>query len=233
MSQGQSNPSYPISTSSKQSIIFPGDYALADEGSFFVATQAATAATAVACTTQALGDTNPILGINNSWPVGANSMNIYLRYIKMVTTVVPGSNTSINYSLVLDNLAAKLSTLGTALAAPSNVNSSSGVLSKAVLYGGVNIAAAATTQVRRVGAGQVLGGLGVALDETIFHFGQPVFAGDVNGTITNVKRLSISCAPVIIAPGWWLTLGIWGAGQAASAAQYSFEIGYSERPSGQ
>ena len=207
MSQGQANVNVPITNSAKVSCIFPGDYAACDEGSFFVSTLAATASTAVACTTQALGDTNAVLGITNTATPGLNAYNIYLRYLKIVTTVVPGSNASINYSMLVDNLTAKLTTTGTALGTPANTNTNSSVLSKMVGYGGVNIAAAQTAQGRRVGAGQVLGGLGVALDETIFHFGQPVFGGDVNGTVTNIKRLSIPCAPVVIAPGWCIQIG--------------------------
>ena len=231
MSQGQANPNVAIAQTSRVSVMFPGDYAAADEGSFFVSTLAATASTAVACTSQALGDTNAVLALNNLQPAGG--MNVYLRYIKVVTTVVPGSNTSINYSMLVDNLPVKLTTVGTAIGTPANVNTGSGVASRLVGYGGVNIAAAQTIFGRRVGAGQVLGGLGVALDETIFHFGQPVFGGDVNGTVTNIKRLSIPCAPVVLAPGWWFTLGLWGASQAASAATYSWEIGFIERPAGQ
>ena len=231
MSLGQANPNVAITTTNKVAVMFPGDYAAADEGSFYTATLAATAATAVACTTQALADTNANLALFNGNPVGG--FNIYLRYIKVVTTAVPGSNASINYSMLVDNLTTKLTTVGTALNTPQNVNTASLSKSNMVGYGGLSITAAQSANGRRIGAGQVIGGLGVALDETIYHFGQPVFGGDVNGTVTNIKRLSISCAPCILAPGWWFTLGTWGASQAASAASYSWEIGYIERPWGQ
>ena len=233
MSLGQANLAYPISPSTKVSTIFPGDNASCDEGSFFVSTLAATASTAVACTSQALADTNPALAIYNGQPVGTNSANIYLRYIKCRMSVVAGSNTHLDYSLLVDNLAVKLTTAGTALGTPASTNTNSGVLSKMSGYGGVNIAAAQTAAGRRVGAGSVENGLPVAFDSFIFTFGEPVFNGAINGTQTNVKNIVVPCAPVILAPGWWFTLGLWGASQAASAATLAFEIGYIERPAGQ
>jgi len=48
-----------------------------------------------------------------------------------------------------------------------------------------------------------------------------------------VSARTVPMAPVILAPGWWFTLGFWGASQAASADTYGWEIGYIERPSGQ
>lgn len=231
MSQGQANVNYPVTASQKVAAMFAGDFSAADEGSFFVTTLAATASTAVACTTQALADTNPALAIYNG--NAAAGYNVYLRYIKAVMTVVAGSNTSLNYSILADNLTVKLTTLGTALAAPANVNTASSARSGLVGYGGVNITAAQTSQGRRFGAGQVEAGLPVAFDEFLFSFGNQDLSAAMVGTQTLVKKIVVPCAPVILAPGWWMTLGLWGAAQAASAATISWEIGYVERPQGQ
>ena len=236
MSQGQANPNVNITNSSKVVNIFAGDYAAADEGSFFVMTDAIRATTAVACTTQALANTNPSLAIVNNWPVGLNSPNIYLRYIKITAPVIAGGNTSVNYSSVLDSVVPKLTTLGAGVLTAVNVNSGSvggGTSSKATAYTGVNIAAAASSNARQVGAGQIEGNLNVAFDEWVFYFGPPAAGGDVNGTVTNAKRISVYHAPVIIGPQWTYTLGFWGASQAGSAAQFSMEIGFIERPAGQ
>jgi hypothetical protein len=233
MSQGQGNVNIGVTTATKQVIIFPGDYAAADEGSFFVSSLAATASTAVALTTQALADTNAALAIQNIAPAGINSPNLYLRYIKVVMTVVPGSNASHNYSSIVDPLTVKLTTTGTAFGTPQNVNTNSNVKSVASLTGGVNVAAALSTQGRRVGAGQVEGNLGVALDEWVFFYGPPAAGGDINGTVTNAKRVTVYHAPVVLAPTWWYTLSFWGGSQAASAATFSWEAGWIERPSGQ
>src|SRR2546430_17651728 len=124
MSTGIANPNNSNFSTGRQSLIFYGDYGAADEGSFYVSTLAATASTAVANTTQALADTNPALGIFNGQPVTGGGFNIYLRYIKMKVTVVGGSNTSKNYSALVDNTLVKLTTAGTALGTPQNVNTS-------------------------------------------------------------------------------------------------------------
>jgi hypothetical protein len=38
---------------------------------------------------------------------------------------------------------------------------------------------------------------------------------------------------VILAPGFWFTLGTWGASKAASADTLEWEIGFIVRPAGQ
>lgn len=234
MSQGQVNTNIPITTTSKVMVMFPGDYAAADEGSFFVSTLASTASTAATQSTQSQADTNPALAINNGWTPGAtNAMSLYLRYIKAVLTTVAGSNTSVNYSALVDNLQVKLTTTGTALGTPQNTNTNSGVLSKMSGYGGVNVAAAQTAQGRRVGAGQVTGAVGVAFDEWIFDFGPVAYGKNLIGTTSIVSARTVPMAPVILAPGWWFTLGFWGTAHPATADNYSWEIGFIERPAGQ
>jgi len=231
MSQGQGNTSYAITTSQKVSPIFTGDYAAADEGSYFVSTLAATASTAVACTTQALADTNPALAIFNAQPAGG--YNVYLRYIKAKITVVGGSNTSKNYSALVDNTLVKLTTTGTALGTPANVNTGSATLSLVTLTGGVNIAAAQSASGRRVGDGQVVGAVEVAFDEWVFDFASPTMGKNLIGTTTLVSARTVPMVPVILAPQWWYTLGFWGASQAAAADTIGWEVGFIIRPSGQ
>lgn len=231
MSQGQVNPNFPVSGSIKTLQIFSGDYAAADEGSFFVSTLANTASTGVANTTQALADTNPAYAIFNGQSAGGYS--VYLRYIKVRVTVVGGSNTSKNYSAIVEQRTDKLSTVGTAMGTPVNVNTGSSVLSKSSLWAGVNIAATANSTLRRVGDGEVVGAVEVAFDEWIFDFASPVMGKNLIGTTTLVSARTIPMAPVVLAPGWWFTLGFWGASQAAAADTYGTEIGFIERPSGQ
>jgi hypothetical protein len=231
MSQGNANPNISTSGSAKVMPVLNPDYGACDEGSFFVTTLANTASTAVACTTQALADTNPALGLFNG--AASGGYNIILRYIKMRVTVVGGTNSSKNYSSVVEQRTDKLSTTGTALGTPQNTNTSSSVRSLLSGFGGVNIAAAANATVRRVGDGSVNGAVEVAFDQWVFAFGEPVTAMSQIGDQTKVSIKVVSHAPVILAPGWWYTLGVWGASQAASADTFGWEIGYIERPSGQ
>ena len=121
----------------------------------------------------------------------------------------------------------------TAIGTPANVNTSSQSLSGLIGYAGVNIAAAQTSQGRRVGAGQIEAGLPVAFDEHLLVFGNQDVSASMVGTQTLVKKIVVPVAPLVLAPGWWMTLGLWGASQAASAATIQWEIGFIERPQGQ
>ena len=232
MSQGQANLNYTISPSTKVSSIFPGDYGACDEGSFFVTYQAATASTAATTTTATIGQANPTFALFNNNAVGTNNPNIYLRYIKLLVTAVGSGNSSLNYVSTTDTLLSKLTTATTALTV-NNTNSNSSTVSKGVPYGGVLVAAASSASARIVGQGQITGALQVAYDEYIFYFGQPVFGGDMIGTQTLVKRISIPHSPVVIAPQAWYTLGLWAANTAAAANTVGIECGWIERPMGQ
>lgn len=231
MSAGVSNPLYQSALSQKMASIWSGDYAAADEGSLFVSTLAPTASTAVACTTQALADTNPALALFNNNSAGG--FNAYLRYIKTRVTVVGGSNTHKNYSAIVEQRTDKLSTQGTALGTFQNVNTNNANASGMLGFAGVNIAAAANSTLRRVGDGLVVGAVEVAFDEWIFDFAPPVWGKNLIGTTTLVSARTIPMAPVVLAPGWWYTLGFWGTSQAAAANTNGWEIGIIVRPSGQ
>lgn len=231
MSQGQANPNYPLLNSTKASAVLTPDTTAADEGSFFVATLNATASTAVANTTQATGALNPGVAIFNGNLTGG--YNIYLRYMKIFVTVVGGSNTHKSYIDQVDNLPVKLTTTGTAFTNIKNVNTASPTLSGATIYGGVNVAAAQTTAGRVTGQGVITGAVEVAFDEWVFDFGPTSYSKNLIGTTTLVSARTVPHGPVIIAPGWWWTIGFWGASQAASADTYTIELGFMERPSGQ
>lgn len=231
MSQAtQGNPNISVSGSTKVMPVFSPDYALADEGSFFVATLANTISTAVATTTQALADTNPALGLFNNNP--AAGYNQYVRYIKVRVTVVGGSNTSKNYSAIYEKRPDKLSTQGTAFNTPKNANTVFSSLTSGLLaYGGVNIANSANASSYRIGDGQVVGSVETAFDEWIFVFGEYPAKSFIGASALSSR--TIPMPPLVLAPGWWYTLGFWGASQAASADTFGWEIGYAERPGGQ
>ena len=233
MSQGVANPNIAFSASSKTMSIFAGDYAACDEGSFFTSWLGATASTAVATTTQALAQTNPTIAIQNLWPLGSNSYNIYLRSIKLYMTAVTTGATSAQCVGTLDPLPTKLTTVGTAMGSPMNTNSSSGVASRAAIYAGVNVAAATSINGRIAHIGTVTNAIPIILDNWVLAYGEPESVGTMIGTMTLVKKIVVPVPPVVIAPGWWYTLGFWGASWAAAAPSYTIEVSYIERPSGQ
>src|ERR1700722_805953 len=200
MSTGQANANYGITTSSKVAVTFPGDYTLCDEGSFFVATQAATATTAVGTSTQALANTNPIFAMFNSAPAPAagnvTTPNVYVRYLKVTVTTDYSGASSLNYTSYLDNASGKLSTITTPLTS-NNGNTGSSVLPVGKAYGGVLIATAGSASGRQYAAGQMVGSPPVVLDEWVFDFGPPVYGKNLIGTTTLVSCRTVPHPPII------------------------------------
>jgi hypothetical protein len=228
--QGNAN----VSQANSQPVrtIFFGDYAAADEGSYFTAWLGATANTAVATTTQALASTSPSVVIFNGNPAGG--YNIYMRTLKVRMTVVTTGTTTVEHIGVLNPNTGAQTTVGTAFNAPNNVNSASGTASKAALYGGVNVMATPGAGSRIVHTGPVTAIIPIVLDQWQFTYGD-VGQGNTFGTVigTTGSSVSVNLPPVIIAPQWFYTIGFWGASWAASAPTYRLDVGYIERPSGQ
>ena len=215
--------------------VFFGDYAAADEGSYFTATiGTATASTAVAVTTQALGTSSPHIVVQNTNPSGG--YNVYLRTIKLRVTTATTGITSVNHVGVLNPNSGAFTTVGTAFGANSNVNGASGTTSRIGIYGGVNVCTtvASSPGARIVHSGPVTSIIPIVLDQWQFCFGNGTGGNTWNAVIgTTTAFVSVSCGPVIIPPGWFYTFGLWGPAWAASAPSYLYDIAYIERPSGQ
>jgi hypothetical protein len=234
MSQGGANPNVATANSTPVRAIFAGDYAAADEGSYYTAWLGATASTAVAVTTQALGTSSPHIVIQNVNPAGG--YNMYLRSIKLRVTTATTGITSVYHVGVLNPNPAAFTTTGTALNGPTNVNSNSGTTSRNLIWGGVNVC---TTQAsspgsRIVHTGPVTSIIPIVLDQWMFSFGDAA-VGNAFGTVigTTTSFISVSCPPVIIAPGWFYSFGLWGPSWAASAPSYTYDVAFIERPAGQ
>jgi hypothetical protein len=231
MSTGQANTNISLTPSSKVVSIFAGDYAAADEGSFFTTFLAATANTAVAVTTQALATTSPVFVLFNGNAPGGN--NIYMRYLKFRITVAQTALTTVEQVGVINATSGAQTTAGTAMAAPVNVNGSSNTLSKALTWGGVNVMATPGTNARIVHSGPVVGIIPIVLDSWHFYYGDPVGYGANQEAATTTKIVTLPLPPVIVAPQQWYSFGVWGASMAATAATYKMDVGFIERPSGQ
>lgn len=235
MSSGQANPNVATQATAPVRIVMMGDYGAADEGSYFNTSLGATANTAVAVTTQALATSSPHIVIQNTNPVGGP--NVYLRSIKLRITTATTGITNVNHVGVLHSNPAEWTTLGTVFSAgPANVNSASNLTSRINVYGGVNVVTTQTASPnsRIVHTGPVTSIIPIVLDQWIFDFGAGT-GGNSFGTVigTTTSFISISCPPVIIAPQWFYTFGLWGTSWAASAPSYLHDVGYIERPSGQ
>jgi hypothetical protein len=240
MSQGQANSSFPITGSTKSMGMFVDYYGLADEGSFFIATNA-TPGTAIATTTSVVDDATgatthaqqkPVMLIQNQNSV-SQGYNIYLMYLKMFIVQIPTSATVWRYAMRLDPLSTKITTPGTVIT-PQNPNGASSTLSRAYINFGAITTTDSTSspQQRLVANGSVSQAIPVANDEWFFNFGATFASIDSSITSANSKRMSFPVPPIVIPPGWTWTLEMWGASNAA-APSWEFELGYAERPQGQ
>ena len=240
MSQGQTNAAFPYTTSTKSIGMLVDEYGLADEGSYFIATNP-TPGTAIATTTSVVDDATgatthaqqkPVLLIQNQNTL-SSGVNIYLRYLKMFVTQIPTSATGWRYAMRLDPLSTKLTSAGTIIT-PQNPNGASTTTSRAyVNFGAITTTdSTASPQQRLIGNGMVAQAIPVANDEWFFNFGATFASIDSSITSANVKRQSFPVPPVIIPPGWFFTLEMWGASNAA-APSWEFELAYAERPQGQ
>ena len=242
MSTGLISSSFNVSGSQKVVALLPPDYAAADEGSLFVATN--TPGTVIATTTSVVDDNTgatthaqqkPVMVIGNQWTAGnTNSQTIYLRYLKMFISQVPTTATNWKYAMRLSpNLGTKITAAGTVIT-PQILNPANTVASKALIQFGTITTTDSTTDTgqRLIANGQVAAAIPVAADEWLFTFGAVTQNFDASITSANVKRTTIPTVPVFITPGWIWTLEMWGASNAA-APSWEFELMYIERPSGQ
>tara|TARA_R110000868_G_scaffold13014_1_gene61238 strand:- start:1420 stop:2115 length:696 start_codon:yes stop_codon:yes gene_type:complete len=231
MSTGNANPQISSAVSTLVRPIFTGDYAAADEGSFYTSFLGATANTAVAVTTQALGTTSPVLVIFNGNAVGG--YNLYMRYANFRITAAQTGLTTVEHVGVINASDVTHTTVGTAMSAPVNVNGGSNNSSKALLYGGVNVTMTPGQLSRIVHTGQVVGIIPIVLDSWHFNYGDTGITGQMQEAATTTKIIAVNLPPVIIPPQTYYTLGLWGASMAATAATYRMDVGFIERPSGQ
>jgi hypothetical protein len=199
-------------------------YPLADEASYFVATNPTpgTGLTGHAAA-QTMDNTKASVFILNQSPTGGR--NIYLDYIKLVMTAA-GTNGTSWYATHLIDQGAAYSSGGTAIT-PINPNLASGQRSVAAVYAGAAVVTAGT---QRIVANQnVRTVIPVVGDVLLFTFGAevPIISGmPLEGT-TQLER-SIVCPPVIVSPQGTYKLILWRASQTVAAA-FEVEIGYWER----
>lgn len=204
-------------------------YALADEGSYYVATNPTPGTAIVHVVLTAFDDTKPYLIIrNNDSPVDPLAKRIYLDYIKFLVAVVPASATIWGYVATLDfsTWAARYTSGGSAIT-PVNVNGDISVPSVAAIQVGA-ITAVAGASSRKVSRGTLRGVIPTINDVEVIQFGSHEGGGSM-ATAAASGRMVETAPPVIVGPGQNFALNLFGAGNSATPAQFEFEIGYWER----
>jgi hypothetical protein len=205
-------------------------HALADEGSYFVATNP-TPGTAIAGTTTptAFSETVGLLSVFNGNTASGNSAKqIYLDFILLQVVAVGTSSTNYNLTGKVDAGPNRWSSGGSAIT-PVSPNMNSSAKSGAVINFGALVLASATTSARLVHNHLVRSVIPVANDYVLLTFGTSVPQGPgmpTDGTLQCFSQLT--CPPVVIGAQQNYYLNEWAASQSA-ARTYQFTVGYWER----
>ena len=205
------------------------EFFLADEGSYFVGTNAVvgTGIAGHAAPVVADGSTKMLLHIFNGNAAGGKW--IYPQYLKLRWTAIGANGTSTFFVAYIDQKGATAKTSGGDVSVPVNTNSASSLASGGILSFGAVVTS--FTSARKVGAFQSRSVIQVAEDTQLITFGQPgqfPLTGGVTNGGTAICSLSNAYAPVAIAPGGNFGIAQITVAQTA-ASSFDYEFGFVER----
>lgn len=196
-------------------------YPVADEGSYFVATNP-TVGTAIAGIAAANGydDTEALIYIANTHA----SKHVYLDFIELTATVAGASGTNFNYAMDVATSATYASG-GTAIT-PTDVNRETDNAAPVTMYFGAVVTTTGTTE-KVMSAGRLRTVIKVIGDQYLFTFAGgrlPMASTIMEGTAqASIHR---SCPPIVIPPSHAFCFREWAASQAATGASYLFNVGF-------
>ena len=202
-------------------------HALADEGSYFVATSVAGTPVAMTASITSFAETAGAVGvtffIKNTEARGGK--RVYLDQIKLLTSVVPTGATSWQYALVIDDNPVRYTSGGTNFI-PVSPNGDSNIPSIAQIYFGA-LTTAVPTNRRTVGRGTLRGVVPTVFDVLTIASGSIEGGGSMASAAASGRQVDVT-VPIIIGPQQNLCLTMWGASYS-TAAQWEFEIGFWEK----
>ena len=211
-------------------------HALADEGSYFVATNP-TIGTAVAmnAVVTAFSDTTGFFVIYNSSNENEGGQRVYLDYLKLKLVSAGTSTTVTDIAVVLDNIPREPTTAANrTLLTPVNVNGcfSNGAWAVPMCYS----VSAAMTIPASSGASRIVSRASipwrhVSRDTCTIQFGgmKQVQTGGLTGAkATAISSATANCPPVVIGPQQWVVIHLWNPG-AGGGPTYEFELTWWER----
>lgn len=211
--------------------IIPGKQALADEGSYFVATNP-TIGTGVATTTSitAFSDTTTCALFvlrNMDSSSNPNAKRVYLDYMKLITTAIAASATIQRFAVKVQNTI-RTPTANNVAVVPVNVNQDDGTSSVCTLqaFNAGSLTIPASDASARTVGNSAVGGLLVLGDEIVLGFGAVDMAGA--GTAATASRKVSVMPPIIIGPQQSATIYFWAVASAA-AASFEYELAWWER----
>jgi hypothetical protein len=203
-------------------------HALADEGSYFVATNP-TIGTGVAGIAAADGfDDLETLAFLRNTESSSTGKRLYLDYILLRPTAAGTNGTNFSFAMKIDKGNNRFASGGSAIT-PVSPNMDSVAASVATLRFGAVVTTAASADARIVASGLLRSVIKVVGDTYLFDFGastRNLGAHIVAGTA--IANIIVPCPPVVVGPNQMFLLHEFAASQSA-AASYTFEMGWYER----
>lgn len=204
-----------------------GMYAMADEGSYFKATNATPGTGIIAATTQSFSATAALFTLSNGDAAGGK--RIYMDFVDLaVQGTAPVAATSVQLVITLDNTV-RYSSAGTAIT-PVNANMDDSTVTVATLHFGAVVLSAASGSVRQVSR-QVLKTQAAPCmatgDSYFLRFGSIADpAGPLSGSTASIFPSPMS--PLIIGGGHSLNFHLYYPA-VTTAPTFEFEMGWWER----
>lgn len=215
--------------------IIPTKHILADEGTYYVATNP-TISTGFTLTTtaqNAFSDTTPQIYMFNGATASIGN-RIYLDYIRFLVTATPTAATLVNYAIKLDAIARALTTDNTVLITPVNCDADTPNRSVATIKvqnsATASVIAAASPSARLVARGS-LGTIPIIGDEIVLQFGSvdPISGFFQSAASTIPCRRVAQAPPLVVGPTQSFTMHLFFSGTSSASLAAEFEIGYWER----
>lgn len=212
--------------------IIPTSHMLADEGSYYMTSSPTPGTGLPFAITAAASDTAGnflVIKNNDNTTDSPNILRMYLQYIKLICTVAPATATAAQFKMNVDGfLNSRYTSGGTALPAVTP-NMDIGNKSISQVYAGALVTTALSSSSRQVGRGQLRTVIPAVGDEYMFTFGATESAQQASIATATAIRETTQCAPVIIGPQQFFSLGLWFPGNATTAASFEVECGWWER----
>lgn len=197
-------------------------WVLADEGSYFVATNPGPGTPIAFAVNAAVSETaGYFLSVQNT----DAAQKLYLDYLRLICAAVPASATSGEMFVKTDTVG--FASGGTPIT-PVSVNGEIPVTTKssAVINAGALTTNTRSANARLLARSKLRTAIPVAGDEWIYDFGCQEFAGaGITGGATAL-RMPIGVPPVIVAPGSFALFQLWFPANAVTPASFEFELGY-------
>jgi hypothetical protein len=209
---------------------------LAEEGSFFTASNATPGTGVAYALTTAFNDTTGAMFVLKNNAKVKTGKRVRMHYLRLALTAAPTATVSMEFAVKTDDNSRE-PTAGATQQSPVNVNHDDTTGSDTMLYSfngaGVTVPASSKTA-RLVARTRIPTSLGIVGDEYGVAFGgmDPAafgYAGLTAARAVAVARLWAHAAPVIIGPQQWAVIYMWWLTAATAAPSFEWEFGLSER----